>query len=100
VIVDDDIDPTDLREVLWAMETRVDPSEDIEIVRGAWSTPLDPRMSPSQREAGDFTNGRAIFYAVRPFPWRDRFPPVSRSSRELRRQVLDKYRRLFPAIRI
>jgi 4-hydroxy-3-polyprenylbenzoate decarboxylase len=100
VIVDDDIDPTDLREVLWAMETRVDPAEDIEIVTGAWSTPLDPRMSPQKRAARDHTNGRAIFYAVRPFTWRDKFPPVSRASKDLRRHVLEKYPSLFPGIKL
>jgi UbiD family decarboxylase len=100
VIVDDDIDPTDLKEVLWAMETRVDPATDIEIVDGCWSTPLDPRMSPEQRENKDHTNSRAIFYAVRPFTWKDKFPQVSRSPRELRHQVVEKYRGILPFPRI
>ena len=91
VIVDEDIDPSDLKEVVWAMETRVDPARDIEIVDNCWSTPLDPRMSPERRAAKDHTNSRAIFYAIRPFTWKDRFPQVSRSPRELRRQVLDKF---------
>jgi hypothetical protein len=42
------------------------------------------------------TNSRAIFYAVRPFEWRDKFPKVSRSSRELREQVIRKYRNVIP----
>ncbi|MFI5266073.1 MAG: UbiD family decarboxylase [Chloroflexota bacterium] len=91
VIVDEDIDPSNIKEVLWAMETRVDPASDIEVVDNCWSTPLDPRMPPSKREAKDHTNGRAIFYAVRPFTWKDHFPRVSRSPRELRRQVMEKY---------
>jgi len=93
VIVDEDIDPSDLKEVLWAMETRVDPATDIQIVDACWSTPLDPRMPPSKREVGDHTNSRAIFYAVRPFGWKDRFPPVSRSPKELRQEVIEKYLR-------
>ncbi|HLG70294.1 MAG TPA: UbiD family decarboxylase [Chloroflexota bacterium] len=92
VIVDEDIDPSDLKEVLWAMETRVDPARDIEIVDGAWSTPLDPRMPLDKRDNKDHTNSRAIFYAVRPFTWKDKFPQTSRSPRELRRQVIEKYR--------
>ncbi len=95
VVVDEDIDPTDLKEVLWAMETRVDPASDIEVVAGCWGTPLDPRMSPQQRETRDHTNSRAIFYAVRPFLWKDRFPQVSRSPRELRQSVVEKYRDLL-----
>ncbi|MCH8267041.1 MAG: UbiD family decarboxylase, partial [Acidobacteria bacterium] len=80
VVVDEDIDPTDFKEVLWAMETRVDPARDIEIVEGCWSTPLDPRMPAENRASGDHTNNRAIFYAVRPYAWRDKFPKVSRSG--------------------
>lgn len=92
VIVDEDIDPTNLKEVLWAMQTRVDPASDIQIVDGTWSSPLDPRMSPDKRAAGDYTNSRAIFYAVRPYAWRDKFPPVSRAEPELREQIIEKYR--------
>jgi 4-hydroxy-3-polyprenylbenzoate decarboxylase len=96
VVVDEDIDPTDLKEVLWAMMTRVDPETDIELVGGCWSTPLDPRMPPEKREGRDFTNSRAIIYAVRPFTWREKFPEVSRAERELRREVVEKYRSVLP----
>ena len=50
VVVDEDIDPTNVKEVLWAMMTRVDPPTNIDIVDGCWSTPLDPRMPPEKRE--------------------------------------------------
>jgi hypothetical protein len=53
-------------------------------------------MPPDKRASKDHTNSRAIFYAVRPFTWRDKFPQVSRSPRELRRQVVEKYRDLLP----
>lgn len=96
VVVDEDIDPTNLKEVLWAMETRVDPAKDIEIVEGCWSTPLDPRMTPEQKANRDHTNSRAIFYAVRPFAWRDKFPQVSRVKRELRDAVVKAYKDILP----
>jgi len=96
VVVDEDIDPTNLKEVLWAMMTRVDPKTDIEIVEGSWSTPLDPRMPPEKKAARDYTNSRAIFYALRPFAWRDNFPKVSRASRQLRETVVEKYRNILP----
>src|SRR5262245_20292974 len=41
VVVDDDVDPTDLFDVMWAMCTRCDPAVDIDFVRRAWSGPLD-----------------------------------------------------------
>ena len=91
VVVDEDIDPTNLQEVLWSMETRVDPGSDIEIVQDCWSTPLDPRMPPAKRRSLDHTNSRALIYAVRPFPWKAEFPTVSRVSPTMRQHVLRKY---------
>lgn len=96
VVVDEDIDPTNFKEVLWAMLTRVDPKTDIEIVEGCWSTPLDPRMPPEQKRSGDHTNNRAIYYAVRPFAWRDQFPKVSRARRELHEEVIHKFKHILP----
>ncbi|MPZ12865.1 MAG: UbiD family decarboxylase [Chloroflexi bacterium] len=98
VVVDEDIDATDLKEVLWAMTTRCDPARDIEIVDGCWSTPLDPLVSAdrARSDAGDHTNSMAIFYATRPFQLRDQFPQVSRAPRALRRQVVEKYRGILP----
>jgi 4-hydroxy-3-polyprenylbenzoate decarboxylase len=96
VVVDDDIDPTNLKEVLWAMMTRVDPAMDIEIVEGCWSTPLDPRMSPEKKAARDHTNSRAIIYAIRPFSWLDKFPQVSRPGRELFEKVVKAYSKVLP----
>ncbi len=96
VVVDEDIDPTNIKEVQWAMMTRVDPKTNIDIIDKCWSTPLDPRMPPERRDSGDHTNSRAVFYAVRPFEWRDKFPKVSRSSRELREQAIKKYQGIIP----
>ncbi|MDP2728350.1 MAG: UbiD family decarboxylase, partial [Dehalococcoidia bacterium] len=96
VVVDEDIDPTNIQEVLWAMMTRVDPVTDIETIDDCWSTPLDSRMPPEKRASKDHTNSRAIFYAVRPFRWREKFPQVSRSSKDLRQKVVEQYRGIIP----
>jgi 4-hydroxy-3-polyprenylbenzoate decarboxylase len=96
IVVDEDIDPSNMSEVMWAMQTRVDPVRDIELVDGCWSTPLDPRMPPEKKANGDHTNSRAIVYAVRPYQWRDKFPEVSRTSRERRTAVIEKYRGVLP----
>src|SRR6266699_2221622 len=87
VAVDDDIDPTDLFEVLWAMCTRCDPAEDIDIIRKMWSGPLDPRIP-----RGTTWNSRALIDACRPFEMLKDFPPVARASPELRRTVEAKFR--------
>lgn len=96
VIVDEDVDPTNFSEVMWAMTTRAEPAKDIEILDSCWSTPLDPLMPPDRRDSGDHTNSLAIFYAVRPFHRRDKFPKVSRSPKELREKMVEKYKSILP----
>src|SRR3989442_5702166 len=49
VVVDDDIDPSHLSDVLWAVATRCEPSGQIGIVRHTWSSALDTRLSPAAK---------------------------------------------------
>ena len=90
VVVDEDIDPTDLFDVMWAMCTRCDPAEDIDIVRKMWSGPLDPRIP-----RGTAWNSRAVIDACRPYEMRDAYPPVARASAELRKRVEAKFKDLL-----
>ncbi len=96
IIVDEDIDPSNMKEVEWAMMTRVNPATDIELIDGTWCTPLDPRLSPVKRKARDYTNSRAIIYAVRPWTWRDKFPQASRTENEMRAEIVAKYKSIMP----
>ncbi len=91
IVVDDDIDPSNLEEVMWAVCTRSEPAESIDFVRRAWSTPLDPRITPARRAAGDFTNSRALIDATRPFEWRDSFPPVNVPPLAARQSALARW---------
>ncbi len=92
VVVDEDIDPADLGEVIWAISTRCDPKSAITFVDGCWSTPLDPAMHPDKKEAADFTSSRAILNACRPYAWKDRFPAVNALSPELHKKISDKWK--------
>lgn len=56
IVVDEDIDPTDIEQVIWAMSTRCHPADDIDILRNTWSTYLDPtRNPPEERPYGSKT---------------------------------------------
>jgi len=79
IVVDDDIDPSNNDDVMWAMATRSDPVEDIEIIRRCWSGPLDPIIHPSKKGF----NSRAIIDACRPYEWMKEFPRVAESSKEV-----------------
>jgi 4-hydroxy-3-polyprenylbenzoate decarboxylase len=96
VVVDEDIDPSNIDEVVWAMTTRVDPVRDIQTIDDCWASPLDPRMPPEKAQHGPHTNSRAVVYAVRPWEWRDKFPRVNRISREEMAQVVAKYADILP----
>ena len=101
VVVDDDVDVSDLEEVIWAACTRCDPATNIGFIRGAWSSSLDPMISPEQRKAGNLTNSRAIINACRPFHWKDDFQKVNAPSPEARREAWDRWgylRGLFGAL--
>jgi 4-hydroxy-3-polyprenylbenzoate decarboxylase len=49
VAVDEDVDPTDMDQVIWAMASRCNPVDDIDILRNTWSTPLDPSQNPPEK---------------------------------------------------
>ena len=91
IVVDDDIDVSDLEQVIWAMLTRSDPATSIDIVKNAWSTPLDPRIPPEEKAKKNFTNSRAIIDACRPFHWRDKFPKVNMPSAELAKETRERF---------
>jgi 4-hydroxy-3-polyprenylbenzoate decarboxylase len=86
MVVDDDVDPTDLFDVMWAMCTRCDPAQDIDFIRRAWSGPLDPIVDKASS-----TNSRAVIDACRPFERLKDFPPVAKASPELVKKVSEKF---------
>ncbi|MFZ0841264.1 MAG: UbiD family decarboxylase [Xanthobacteraceae bacterium] len=48
VAVDEDVDPTDFNQVMWALSSRCNPSEDMDFQRNTWSTGLDPSQYPPE----------------------------------------------------
>ena len=91
IVTDEDVDVSDLEELIWAMLTRSDPATSIDIINNAWSTHLDPRIPPWEKEKGNLTNSRAIIDACRPFHWKDEFPPVNAPSREVAQESREKW---------
>lgn len=90
VVVDDDIDPSNMTQVLWAMTTRFDPVEDIDIIRKAWSSTRDPMVLP---ETGNFNN-RILVDACIPYNrlLKKQFPRVVDVSPELTAKLEAKWK--------
>ncbi|HYW60984.1 MAG TPA: UbiD family decarboxylase, partial [Xanthobacteraceae bacterium] len=91
IVVDDDVDVTDLDHLLWAMLTRTEPKESIQFIQNAWDSPADPRLTPERRAAGDMTHSVAVINACKPYHWRDRFPPSNTPSPEVARKAKEKF---------
>lgn len=77
VVVDDDIDPSNLADVMWAVTTRCEPAEQVDIVRNAWSSALDPRIPPEHKAKGVTSHSKMIIDACKPLPWFGAFPAAS-----------------------
>jgi UbiD family decarboxylase len=92
VVVDEDIDPTNSDEVIWAMCSRMDPREDVEILKRMWASPLDPMAYPPESRA---FNSRMVIDACRPWERLSSFPKVARASADLREQVRAKFANVF-----
>jgi 4-hydroxy-3-polyprenylbenzoate decarboxylase len=91
VVVDDDIDVSNLDQLVWAMVTRMDPATSVDIIHNMWSSPADPRIAPEARAQGNLTNSRMVIDATRPFHWRDRFAPVNAPSPEVVKKAKEKF---------
>ena len=87
VVVDDDIDPTDIHDVIWAMGTRSDPKTDITMLDRCWSSRLDPMVTD-----GKLYNSRVVIDACIPYERLETFPQVAQTSPELAAEM----RRKFP----
>jgi len=93
VVVDEDIDPSNLQEVMWAVATRTDPISDIDIIQRGMGSKNDP-MFVAYRYAAPFSS-KAIIDACRPFDHLHEFPDVAEASRELQDKVRAKWRDLL-----
>ncbi len=90
VVTDEDIDISNLSEVVWAMSTRSDPSRSIEIISRTLGGDLNTAAPPEE-----VYTSRAIIDACRPFEWKDRFAPTVGVSAERAREIKRKWSRLF-----
>ncbi len=91
VVVDDDVDPTNLGDVIWAMVTRSRPAQSIDIMRETWSTYLDPSQNPPEiRPWGS----KCIINACKEFKHIKVFSPRNLLKKEMYEQVCSRWKEL------
>ncbi len=75
IVVGEDIDVTNMDEVMWALTTRVHPVRDIHVKKRAPSHSIFPFLSPEERAN---STGAAVCYdATFPFEWKDKAPKIA-----------------------
>jgi UbiD family decarboxylase len=83
IAVDEDIDPTDMDQVIWAMSSRCNPIDDVDILRNTWSTWLDPTQNPPEKRP---YGSKALINACK----EHRYLPVFSKRTALRKEIYDK----------
>ena len=73
---------------MWALCTRSDPEKDIDLIRRAWSTPLDTMI---RKPTNAFFNSRGVIDACKPYEWINEFPIAIKTSEESAARVKDKW---------
>jgi len=93
VVVDEDIDPANLQEVMWAVATRTDPAIDIDIIERGMGSKNDPMFVAYRYDAP--YSSKAVIDACRPWDHLREFPRVAEASRELQAKIRAKWKDLF-----
>jgi 3-polyprenyl-4-hydroxybenzoate decarboxylase len=93
IVVDEDIDPADLQEVMWAVATRSDPTTDIDIIQRGMGSKNDPMFVAYPYDAP--LSSKAVIDACRPYDHLHDFPAVAEASKALCEQTRKKWKDLF-----
>ncbi|RKY00940.1 MAG: phenylphosphate carboxylase subunit alpha [Spirochaetes bacterium] len=97
VVVDDDIDVTNINEILWALTTRCHPQRDIYIQPNSPTYPiLIPFLEPKDRLTGD--NGASVLFdCTWPYHWNKDDIPIKASfdvlwPKELQKRIISNWK--------
>lgn len=93
VVVDEDIDPANLQEVMWAVATRTDPALDIDIIQRGMGSKNDPMFVAYQYDAP--FSSKAVIDACRPWDHLAEFPAVAEASKALQEKTRAKWKDLL-----
>src|SRR5438876_1184721 len=93
VVVDEDIYPSNLQEVMWAVATRTDPALDIDIIQRGMGSKNDPMYVAYPYDAP--FSSKAIIDACRPYDHLEEFPAVAEASKELQEKTRAKWKDLL-----
>lgn len=96
IIVEEDIDPSNLDQVLWAMVTRSRLDRTIQILPHCHTNNVHPAIPPGEKRSTEkgkpLTAARVVIDACRDFSWKEDWYPIARISPELRAKITEKWK--------
>lgn len=103
IVVDDNVDPTNIQEVLWQVVMRTDPKRAIQLTDYCWASHL-AMQDPSRVQAADYAvrmekatyNSKAIIDACVPLEWDPNWHGEIRIDPQIRQKMLEKYGKQIP----
>lgn len=100
IVVDEDIDPSDLSQVIWAVATRSDPERSIQILPRCAASSAETTIPLNEKRKTKITpkplySSRAVIDACQPFEHKDEWYPIARISPKLASQLVIKWEQLF-----
>jgi 4-hydroxy-3-polyprenylbenzoate decarboxylase len=97
IVVDEDVDPSNLAQVFHAFSTKCHPITGITRIDGVLNCPLTPYLPPDTRDVG-IGGGYALFDCTYPVKWKEEDKPklisfASAYPKEMQSHVLQSWRR-------
>jgi 4-hydroxy-3-polyprenylbenzoate decarboxylase len=99
VVVEEDIDPSNLEQVLWAMVTRCRLDRQVQILTECHTNNVNTTIPLKEKRSSDkplpLTAGRIVIDACRDLSWKEDWYPIARATPELRNQLMEKWKSIF-----
>ena len=99
VVVEEDIDPSNIEQVLWAMVTRARLDRQIHIIEHCHTNNVHTAIPPNEKMVDGksklLTSARVIIDACRDISWKEDWYPIARISPELMGTIMKKWNSLL-----
>ncbi|MBI4332661.1 MAG: UbiD family decarboxylase [Chloroflexi bacterium] len=103
VVVEDDIDPSNLEEVVWAITTRAMPKDSIQILERCRSGSSDTTIPVKEKKQYQIApkplySSRVVIDACRPLESKNEWYPIAGISPQLREQIFEKWKDVLSGV--
>ena len=100
IVVDDDVDPSNLQDITWALSTRTQPERSVQILPYCSSGSDDPAIPQAEKmkyrvPPKPLYSSRILIDACQPFEHKTEWYPAARISTDLRAEILKKWQSIL-----